>query len=164
MNPRDLGAVLREFHREKLTMRERHVAVAAHVTGYAANNTYQYIVAREDVHLAWLEAALADLGVPPDQVAAPALPPRGRKDSIVPLVEEDAREAAEFVSRWRPRLEDLTHARHRSMLSVVVGETLEFKRFFDQIVAGREDVLGRRANGPGSPGTGDGVLAVRWIG
>jgi hypothetical protein len=49
------------------------------------------------------------------------------------------------------------------MMDVVVGETLEHKRFFDQIVAGREDVLGRRANGPGSPGTGDGVLAVRWI-
>ena len=164
MNTRDLGAVIREFHREKLTMRERHVAVAAHVSGYAANNTYQYVVAREDVHLAWLEAALADLGVPPDHVAPPALPARGRKDSCIPLVEEDAREATEFVSRWRTRVKDVTHARHRGMMSVVVGETLEHKRFFDHIVAGREDVLGRRANGPGSPGTGDGVLAVRWLG
>ena len=49
------------------------------------------------------------------------------------------------------------------MMQVVLGETLEHKRFFDQILAGREDMLGRRSNGPGSPGTGDGVLPVRWI-
>jgi hypothetical protein len=48
-------------------------------------------------------------------------------------------------------------------MNVIVGETLEPKRFHEQIIAGREDVLGRRANGPGSPGTGDGVLGVRWI-
>ncbi len=43
------------------------------------------------------------------------------------------------------------------MLSLILGETLEQKRFFDQIAAGRTDQLGRRSNGPGSPGTGDGV-------
>ena len=163
MNAADLADLLRAFHREKLVLRERHVAVAARVSGYAANNAYQYVIAREDTHLAWLEAALAELGVAPETVPPPALPPRGRKDSVMPLVEEDAREAAAFAARWRPRLSSLTHARHRMMMDVVVGETLEHKRFFDQIVAGREDVLGRRANGPGSPGTGDGVLAVRWI-
>ena len=45
------------------------------------------------------------------------------------------------------------------MMGVIIGETLEQKRFFDQILAGRDDLLGRRSNGPGSPGTGDGVLA-----
>jgi hypothetical protein len=160
----DLASVLREFHREKLAMRERHVAVARHVAGYAANNTYQYVINREDTHLTWLEGALADAGVAPDQVPAAGLPERGKKDSVRPLVEEDARAAEQFVSRWRPRLAEVTHARHRTMMKVVLGETLEHKRFFDQIVAGREDVLGRRANGPGSPGTGDGVLSVRWVG
>jgi hypothetical protein len=58
---------------------------------------------------------------------------------------------------------EFTHARHRSLMDVILGETLEQKRFFDQIAAGRDDVLGRRANGAGSPGTGDGVLGVRWI-
>ena len=76
---------------------------------------------------------------------------------------EDAREAGAFVARWRPRSADITNARHRSMLQVILGETLEQKRFFDQIAAGREDLLGRRSNGPGSPGTGDGVMGVRWI-
>ena len=48
-------------------------------------------------------------------------------------------------------------------MNVILGETLEQKRFFDQIAEGRDDVLGRRANGPGSPGTGNNVLGVRWI-
>jgi hypothetical protein len=157
-------AVVREFHREKLALRQRHVAVARQVSDYDANNTYQYVIAREDVHLSWLEAAIGDLGGTPDQVGEPTLPERGKKESFVPLVSEDAREAGTFVGRWRPRVADVTNARHRGMMQVVLGETLEHKRFFDQIAAGREDMLGRRANGPGSPGTGDGVMSVRWVG
>ncbi len=163
MNTADLSRVLSEFHKDKLTLRQRHVAVAKQVSDYDANNTYQYVIAREDVHLQWLEAALRELGATPGDVSEPQLPARGRKASFVPLVQEDSREAEAFVTRWRPRVQDLGHARHRSMMQVVLGETLEQKRFFDQIAAGREDVLGRRANGPGSPGTGDGVLPVRWI-
>jgi hypothetical protein len=49
------------------------------------------------------------------------------------------------------------------MVGVILGETLEQKRFFDQMIAGREDLLGRRANGPASPGTGGGVMGVRWV-
>ena len=131
---------------------------------YEFNNTYQYIIAREDVHLQWLEAAIAELGATPATVPAPTLPARGKKESPMPLVAEDAREAGQFVARWRPRLADVTNARHSSMMSVILGETLEHKRFFDQMVAGRDDLLGRRSNGPGSPGTGDGVLPVRWVG
>jgi hypothetical protein len=159
----ELLAVLREFHREKLAIRERHVAVARHVSDYDFNNTYQYIIAREDVQLSWLEAAIAELDGTPDKVAAPALPPRGKKDSFQPLIEEDSREAAAFVARWRERLGAVTHARHRTMMNVILGETLEQKRFFDQMLAGREDLLGRRANGPKVRGTGDGVLPVRWL-
>jgi hypothetical protein len=94
----------------------------------------------------------------------PSLPPRGKKDSFLPLVVEDAREAEALVARWRPRLAEVTHDRHRKMMEVILGETLEQKRFFDQMQAGNEDLLGRRSNGPGSPGTGDGVLGTRWIG
>jgi hypothetical protein len=159
----DLLGVLGAFHREKLTLRQRHVAVAKQVPQYDANNAYQYVISREDVHLSWLEAAMGELGGAPENLAEPELPRRGRKESVSPLVETDAREAGAFVERWRARLPEITHARHRSLLQVILGETLEQKRSFEQIVAGREDVLGRRANGPGSPGTGDGVLGVRWI-
>ena len=163
MKPTDLLGILREFHREKLALRQRHVAVAKQVSHYNANNTYQYVINREDVHLSWLEAALAELNVTPEAVGEPTLPARGKKESFAPLVQQDAREAGDFVAKWRPRLDDITNARHRTMLQLVLGETLEQKRFFDQVAAGQEDALGRRANGPGSPGTGDGVLGVRWI-
>ena len=162
MKPSGLLAVLRECHREKLTLRQRHVAVAKRVSNYSFNNTYQYVIAREDVHLAWLEAAIADLAGTPDQVSEPSVPPpRSKKDSFLPLVQEDARDAEAFVARWRPRAADMTHARNRNLLQLILGETLEQKRFFDQMVAGRDDLLGRRMDGAG---TGDGVLGVRWIG
>jgi len=144
-------------------MRQRHVAVARLVADYEFNNTYQYVISREDVHLSWLEAALVELGVAPDNVDEPTLQASGRKADFMPLVAEDAREAEAFVARWRPHVAEMSQARHRLMLQVVLGETLEQKRFFDQMVAGRDDLLGRRANGPGSPGTGDGVLPVRWL-
>ncbi len=54
----------------------------------------------------------------------------------------------------------MTHARNRVMLRVILGETLEQKRFFDQALAGRQDLLGRRADGAG---TGGGVLPTRWV-
>jgi len=164
VKPADLLAVLSEFHREKLVLRERHVAVATQIGDYEFNNAYQYVIAREDVHLQWLEAAITELDATPATVPEPSLPPRGKKDSPMPLVAEDGREAGQFVARWRPRLADVTNARHRNMMSVILGETLEHKRFFDQMMAGRDDLLGRRANGPGSPGTGDGVMPVRWVG
>jgi hypothetical protein len=159
----DLLAVLREFHHEKLLMRQRHVAVARHVTDYDFNNAYQYVIAREDVHLQWLEAAILDLEGTADDLPEPSLPPRGKHDSFVPLVREDAREAGLFVDRWRARVDGVSHARHRGMMSVILGETLEHRRFFEQIVGGQHDVLGRRANGPGLSGTTGRVLPVRWM-
>jgi hypothetical protein len=162
VKPSNLLAVLQEFHREKLAMRQRHTAVARHVSNYSYNNTYQYILAREDVHLEWLESAIIELGGTPEQVGEPEIPSPGRKkDSFLPLVQEDARDAEAFVARWRARAGDVTHARHRNMLQVILGETLEQKRFFDQMLLGRDDLLGRRMDGAG---TGDGVLGTRWIG
>ena len=158
-----LGTILKEFHRDKLTMRERHVAVARHVSDYNFNNTYQYVINREDVHLQWLEAAIEEMGEKPDAVAEPQIGAPGKGETFLPLVAEDAKAAGAFVARWRDRLPDLPNARHRTMMEVVLGETLEQKRFFDQIGAGDQDLLGRRANGPGRVGTGNGVLPVRWI-
>jgi len=161
----DLLVLLLELHRDKLTMRQRHVAVARHVFDYAANNTYQYVIAREDVHLQWLEAAIAELGGVPVDVAEPAIPAPGRNQSFTDLSEQDVASAASFVARWRgpvDRISDV-HARPRGMAKVIFGETLEQKRFFEQIVAGRDDMLGRRANGPGPSGTEGRVLPDRWM-
>jgi hypothetical protein len=46
------------------------------------------------------------------------------------------------------------------MLNVVLGETLEHARFFEQAAGGRADLLGRR---DGGESTGGEVLPVRWI-
>jgi hypothetical protein len=163
VKPDDLLAILLAFHKDKLTLRQRHVAVAKQVSDYNANNTYQYVINREDVHLSWLDAAIAELGGTPADVPEPALTRLVWNESFLGLVSRDAKEAADLVARWRPRQDEITHARHRNMLNVILGETLEQKRFFEQIAAGAQDTLGRRSNGPGSPGTGDGVLGVRWI-
>ena len=61
---------------------------------------------------------------------------------------------------WRDRVEHMDHARLRTLLRVVLGETLEQKRFFDQALAGRTDLLGRRADGAGTKGD---VLPTRWV-
>ena len=163
MRTESLLAVLRDFHRDKLTLRQKHVAVAKQVSDYDANNTYQYVIGREDVHLQWLEAAIDELGGTPDDVKEPSLPGLVWNESFKPLATQDSTDAATLVARWRARLDEVTHARHRSLMDVILGETLEQKRFFDQIAEGRGDVLGRRANGAGSPGTGNGVIGVRWI-
>ena len=55
----------------------------------------------------------------------------------------------------------MANARHAKLLGLVLGETLEQKRFFEQALAGRTDLLGRRGASLG-PSHGD-VLPSRWI-
>ena len=166
----ELADFLRGFYREKLEMWQRHAASARVVSNYDFNNTYQYIIAREDVHLNWLRDALADMGAAVEDVSSAAardgLPSRedGRDrpggDAERAAISGDRDGAGAFVEKWTPRLDAVSNARHRTMLGVIIGETLEHKRFFDQALAGRSDLLGRRADGAG---TGGGVLATRWV-
>ena len=58
----ELLDLLSEFYRDKLAMRQRHVAAARLVSDYDFNNTYQYIIAREDLQLNWLRDAVTDMG------------------------------------------------------------------------------------------------------
>jgi hypothetical protein len=156
----ELLALLQEFRRDKLIMRQRHVAAARHIPNYDFNNTYQYVICREDVQLNWLSDAISDMGGEPDQVPEPQLPDSKGESAQSRLLAEDRDAAQAFVDKWRPRLEAMPNARHRSMLRVILGETLEHKRFYEQALAGRTDLLGRRADGAG---TGGGVLGTRWI-
>ena len=161
MKATELLALLREFYRDKLATRQRHVAVAKYVPHYDFNNTYQYVIAREDVQLNWLRDAITDLGGTLDEVPEPAIEPSGKGAELqARLIREDSDAAQAFVDKWRPRMDGLPNARHRSLLRVILGETLEHRRFFQQALAGRSDLLGRRADGAG---TGGGVLGVRWI-
>jgi hypothetical protein len=154
--------LLREFHCDKATQRQGHAAAAEYVAHYDYNNTYQYVIAREDMHLRWLIDAIVDLGSEPENVPVPKLTPAGKgTEAQRSVIARDRDSAGQFIEKWRSRIDSLPNARHRTLLHVILGETLEHKRFFDMALAGRTDLLGRRADGAG---TGGGVLPTRWLG
>jgi hypothetical protein len=153
------------IYADKAALRSRHEAAARAVGQYDVNNTYQYVIAREDQHLRWLADAVRSLGGSvPD--AAPAGEPSDRPAAARDeqgqrrIAGEDGRALEAFVERWRPRVAGLTHARHRLMLELMLGETLEQARLFRQAEAGRLDLLGRRTGGERLPGL---VLPTRWV-
>jgi hypothetical protein len=158
----DLLPLLQEFHREKLTMMLQHQAGARQIGQYDANNTYQYIINREEAQLTWVATAIADLGGVVTDTSEPVRAAKGKGATAAHAInEEDSSEAQRFVDRWRPRIDEMTNARHAKMLRVILGETLEQKRFFEQALAGRQDLLGRRGEQLG-PSHGE-VLPSRWI-
>ena len=55
-------ALLQEFYRDRLALFHRHVEGAKRVGDYEFNNTYQYVIAREEIHLQWMRDAIVDLG------------------------------------------------------------------------------------------------------
>ncbi len=157
----DLVGILQEFYREKLAMLLSHQAGARLVGQYDQNNAYQYIINREEAQLSWVATAIAELGgVAADDQAEPVRAGKGA-DAARAVFEEDARDAQAFVDRWRPRIDQMANARHAKMLRVILGEVLEAKRFFEQALAGRTDLLGRRADTL-EPSHGE-VLPARWI-
>ena len=166
MHKDDLRQLLTDFAAERLAILQRHEAAARVVSHYDFNNTYQYVIAREETHLSWMQNALAEFGVvlPGPTAALPAPEaPKGKKlqpSAFRPILEDDARALRAFVDRWRPRVEVMSHARHRTMLNVVLGESLEHERLFEQGAAGDEDLLGRRTTLAERVGA---VLPHRWM-
>ena len=166
MQKDDLRTLLHDIAAERLAILQRHEASARVVGHYDFNNTYQYVINREETHLSWLQNALAEFEAsmpgPASPVQAPAAPKAGKTpeaSAYRSILEEDAGALGAFVTRWRPRIEAMTHARHRTMLNVVLGESLEHQRLFEQAAAGFEDVLGRRTAGAERVGA---VLPSRW--
>jgi hypothetical protein len=161
VKPAELLELLREFYRDKATLRARHAAGARLVANYDFNNTYQYVINREDIQLNWLRDAIADMGGTVDDISEPVRGAGGKGEDAQPtILREDRDEARAFVARWRDRVEKLTHARNKIMLRVILGETLEHERFFEQALAGRNDLLGRSADGARTKGA---VISTRWV-
>ena len=167
MHQDELKQLLTTFTAERLALLQRHEAGARVVSHYDFNNAYQYVINREETHLSWLENALAEFGSTLPAASAtlpvPDASKHGKKiDPSVfrPILDDDARGLGEFVARWRDRVQTMTHARHRNMLNVILGESLEHKRLFEQAAAGLEDVLGRRTGGVARVGE---VLSTRWL-
>jgi hypothetical protein len=154
--------LLQDFHRDKLAALLRHQAGARFVGQYDFNNTYQYILNREETQLTWVAAAIRELGGTPADLLEPDRQVSGRGDAAEhAILEDDAREAQAFVDRWKPRVDGMSNARLARMLRVILGEVLEQRRFFEQALAGRTDLLGRRGAVLG-PSHGH-VLPSRWI-
>jgi hypothetical protein len=148
-------------YQDKAALRGRHVAVARVVGQYDINNTYQYVIAREDQHLRWLSDAIVDLGgAVPDAPAPQAVPLVKGEEAVRPVVGDDAQGLDAFVGAWRPRAATITNARHRLMLELMLGETQEQARLFHQAAVGRLDLLGRRTGGDRLAGS---VLPTRWV-
>jgi hypothetical protein len=162
VKPSELAALLQECYVERLAQYERHKAVATHVGQYDANNTYQYVINREEMHLSWLADALNGLGAPlPAAAPDPSITMERGKDAWRSLVAEDSQRGRLFLEKWRPRVEALTHARNQTMLRLMLGEVAEQVRFFEQVVAGQDDLLGRSTVGAGKRGS---VASSRWLG
>ena len=139
----ELQQLLRDFYLARLALLIRHEEVARHVSAYDANNAYQYVINREETHISWLQHALLDVGAPiPADPARPTVAAPARGSSWQALAGEDAGANQQFVDAWKARVETLTHARHKGMLQVVLGEMLEHKRIFDHAAAGRDDLIG----------------------
>jgi bacterioferritin (cytochrome b1) len=152
--------LLREFHRQKLAQLRRHVRAARHIADYNFNNTYQYIIAREEMHETWVRDAILALGGTPDDSPDTANDSEGKSSDQGAILAADRDQAQALVETWRPRIAGMTNARNRTLLNVILGETLEHKRFFEQALAGRADLLGRRDKGAGTVGS---VLPTRWV-
>ncbi|HEY9463850.1 MAG TPA: hypothetical protein VIR54_12210 [Vicinamibacterales bacterium] len=165
MQQDELKKFLTEFAAERLALLQRHEAAARVVGHYDFNNTYQYVIAREETHLAWLQSALNELGATLPESTLPLTTPeepKGKKGDAGryrEILAADAKFLSAFVARWRERVDAVSHARHRTMLNVVLGESLEHQRLFEQAAAGFEDVIGRRTGGVARVGA---VLPDRW--
>jgi hypothetical protein len=165
VQPDELKKFLIDFAGERLALLHRHEGAARVVGHYDFNNTYQYVIAREETHLSWLQSALVELDTPLPQNTLPLPapePPAGKKTDAAAyrdILTADAKFLGAFVARWRERVATVTHARHRTMLTVVLGESVEHQRLFEQAAAGFEDVIGRRTGGVARVGA---VLPDRW--
>src|SRR5690606_34122209 len=122
VTPTELQQLLREFYLERLALLLQHEAAARYITDYDVNNAYQFIIAREEMHVSWLQHALLDVGVeiPPDPPRPDIRPTRKGDEAVLELAANDARDNERFVEKWRDRVEQVTHARHKGMLRVIL--------------------------------------------
>jgi len=163
----NLKTLLTDIAAERLALLQRHEAAARVVSHYDFNNTYQYVISREETHVQWLQSALAEFGAalpaPSAAAAEPVAPKSGKTVDAATfrdILQDDGRGLTGFAQKWRERVGTMTHARHRTMVGVILGESLEHARLFEQAAAGSEDVLGRRTGGVPRVGA---VLPTRWM-
>jgi len=146
VSPSELLTFLNEFHRDTLELFKTRQTNAQSVAAYDANNGYQQVLGRQEVHLQWLADAIAALGGAaadsPDTVSGKA-----SRESARSIIDADAGNQKAFIDRWTPRVATVTNARHRKMLELVLGEMKEHLRVLQQAAESRADLLGRHSAG-----------------
>jgi hypothetical protein len=164
VNAPDLQKLIRDFYLERLALLMQHESAARYVSDYDVNNAYQYIINREETHISWLQHALLDLGIeiPADPARPDIKPTRKTKgnEAVLELTGNDATANQRFVDKWRDPVEQVTNARHKGMLRVILGEMLEHRRLFEQASQGRTDIIGTHLAINERRGK---VLDTRWI-
>jgi len=146
--PADLLTFLQGFYRETLDLFTARETIARSVANYDANNAYQQVLGRQDVHLQWIADAIAALGgTPADVTGRTGEPGKSGRDDARALIESDVRSQQAFIDRWSPRIASVTNARHRKLLELILGEMQEHLRVLQQAAESRSDVLGRHTDG-----------------
>jgi hypothetical protein len=157
VSPTELLTFLNDFYRDTLELFKARQTNAQSVAAYDANNGYQQILGRQEVHLQWVRDAIAALGGTaadsPDQVSGKA-----SRETARSIIDTDAAAQQAFIDGWVPRIATVTNARHRKMLHLILGEMTEHLRVLQQAAENRADLLGRHSDGKVLRGT---VMAAR---
>lgn len=156
MRPAELLTFLNEFYRDSLDLFKARLVIARSVAAYDANNGYQQVLGRQEVHLRWLSDAIAALGGTAPESPEPGgnVPP----PNVRALIERDAATQKAFIERWAPSVSRVTNARNRKMVALILGEMKEHLRVLQQAAEGRADLLGRHSDGKVLRGS---VIAAR---
>ena len=131
MKPTELVALLQECYRERLALVEPAPGGRTSTSATSISTTpTSTSINREETHLAWLGAAIEELGgVLPANPAAHRRSTLDRRSDRLDCIREDARAAPAFRRDVEAaRGAGLATRRHQSMLRVMLGETLEHKR------------------------------------
>jgi hypothetical protein len=157
VSPAELLTFLKDFYRDTLELFKARQTNAQSVAAYDANNGFQQILGRQEIHLQWVRDAIAALGGTAadslDQVSGKA-----SRDTARSIIDADAAAQKAFIDRWSPRIATVTNARHGKMLQLILGEMKEHLRFLQQGAESRADLLGRHSDGKVLRGT---VMAAR---
>jgi hypothetical protein len=157
VNPAELLSFLNDCYRDTLELFKTRQTNAQSVAAYDANNGYQQILGRQEIHLQWLRDAIAALGGTAadslDQVSGKA-----SREAARSIIDADAAGQKAFIDQWAPRIATVTNARHRKMLELILGEMKEHLRVLQQAAESRSDLLGRHSDGKILRGT---VMAAR---
>ena len=157
VSPAELLTFLNDFYRETLGLFKARQTSAQSVAAYDANNGYQQMLGRQEIHLQWLRDAIAAFGGTPadspDQVSGKAA-----RETARSIIDTDVAQQRGFVDRWTPRVAAVTNARHRLLLELILGEMKEHLRLLQQAAESRSDLLGRHSDGKVLRGS---VIAAR---